>query len=299
MTQVAGAVAGGLAAAAYLDAKFLIRHDLATGSAKSEEKKALQFVTERFGQGKGFVYDYFEEHALGKNGDNPCLICDGKSWTYKQFYDDVQRVGNWLMHDLHVERGEVVALDAPNSPEYVMIAVAISAIGASAAYINNHLTATPMIHSVKLCGARLLLADREVQALVAPCELELRYANVKTVYFDETSIAGLSDGTRLPITRRKGVDPTATLRLIYTSGTTGLPKGARCPTSGSFSQERRSASISASSPVCACIPASQSTTYPATASASCHVCTAVPRSSSAADSHTKHSGPMSENTKRT
>lgn len=205
----------------------MIRNDLAAGSNKTKEQKSLQFITERFSQGKGLIYDYFQEHALGKNSNNPCLICDGKTWTYRQFYDDVQRVGNWLMKDLGIQKGEIIALDAPNSPEYVMLVVAISAIGAGAAYINNHLTATPMVHSVKLCGARILLADREVQSLVGPCEEELKGAKVETVYFDEALIGSLSDRTPLPKDRRAGVDPAGTLRLIYTSGTTGLPKGVK------------------------------------------------------------------------
>jgi acyl-CoA synthetase (AMP-forming)/AMP-acid ligase II len=216
-----------LATAAYLDAKFLIRNDLKAGSVKKAEKKSAQFIVERFEQGKALVYDYFEEHALGKNSDNICLICEDKTWTYKQLYDGIQRVGNWLMKDLQVQRGEVVALDGPNSPEYVMFVMAISAIGASAAYINNHLTATPMVHSVKLCEARYLLTDREVQPLVQPCEGELRDANVQTIYFDEVFISTLPDTTPIPAARRENVNPAATLRLIYTSGTTGLPKGVK------------------------------------------------------------------------
>lgn len=173
------------------------------------------------------IYDYFQEHALSKNGDNVCLICDGKAWTYNEFYANVQRVGNWLMNDLKIQRGEVVALDGPNSPEYIMILMAIGAIGASAAYINNHLTATPMVHSVKLCEARYLLCDREVHSLVEPCKEELQASNVQIVYFDEESVAALPDTTPLPSERRANIDPTATLRLIYTSGTTGLPKGVK------------------------------------------------------------------------
>ena len=131
------------------------------------------------------------------------------------------------MNDLGVQRGEMLALDAPNSPEYVMLMFAVSAIGAGVAYINNHLTATPMVHSVKLSGARILLADREVKGLVAPCEEELKSADVRTVYFDEAVVAGLTDATPIPRARRANVDPGGTLRLIYTSGTTGLPKGVK------------------------------------------------------------------------
>ena len=228
MATLAGAALGGLATAAYLDAKFLIRNDLASGSNKREEQRAIKFVTDRFSQDKGLIYDYFSDHALSPTGTkNIALICDGHSWTYRQLYDAIQRVGNWLMHDLGVQRGETIALDAPNSPEYVMLIMAVSAVGASVAYINSHLTATPMVHSVKLCGAKILLADREVENLVKPFEGELSEAGVRTVWFDGKTVAGLNDNSPIPKERRAKVDPGATLRLIYTSGTTGLPKGVK------------------------------------------------------------------------
>ncbi|KIV98617.1 uncharacterized protein PV09_09609 [Verruconis gallopava] len=131
------------------------------------------------------------------------------------------------MNDLQIQRGELIALDGPNSPEYIMILIAISAIGASAAYINNNLTANPLVHSVKLCEARYLLADSEVRSLVEPYDGEMREAGVQTVFFNELLISNLSNTKPIPLTRRKGINPSATLRLIYTSGTTGLPKGVK------------------------------------------------------------------------
>lgn len=225
--KVAAAIAGGLAAAAYLDARFLIRQDLRVGSVARNNRNAAQFVAEQFSKDKGLIYDYFEEHALGKNANNVFLIFEDRSWTYRQFYDDVQRVANWLLKDLQIQRTEMVALDGSNSPEYVMILLALNAIDACSAYINSNLTAAPMTHSVKLCEARYLLADQSVYHLVQPYEGELKEANVCTIYFNETFIASLQDSTPLPESRRKGVQPDAVGRLIYTSGTTGLPKGVK------------------------------------------------------------------------
>jgi acyl-CoA synthetase (AMP-forming)/AMP-acid ligase II len=224
---VATAIAGGLAAAAYFDARFLIRHDLRVGSVARNTRKAAEFVAEEFSKDKGLIYDIFEKHALGKNADDFFLIFEDRSWTYKQFYDDIKLVGNWLLKELQVQRNETVALDGPNSPEYVMILLALNALDACSAYINCNLTATPMTHSVKLCEARYLLTDRSVHHLVQPHEEELKEAGVRTIYFDKTFMASLQDRTPLPASRRKGVNPDAVGRLIYTSGTTGLPKGVK------------------------------------------------------------------------
>lgn len=229
--RAAAAVVASLAAAAYLDAKYLIRNDLRTGSATRNLREAGEFVAQEFSQGKGLIYHYFEEHALGQNADNIFLVFEGRSWSYRQFYHEVQLVGNWLMNDLQVKQNEMVALDGPNSPEYVMILLALNGIGASCAYINSNLTATPLVHSVKLCGARYLLADRGVLHLVQPCEEALDQENIKTVYYDGMLAPSLQDATPLPESRRKGLSPTGVARLIYTSGTTGLPKGVMLPRS--------------------------------------------------------------------
>ena len=44
--------------------------------------------------------------------DNIMLIFEGRSWTYKQFFDKVVNVSNWLRKDLGVQKEEIVALDA-------------------------------------------------------------------------------------------------------------------------------------------------------------------------------------------
>ncbi|KPI38331.1 Fatty acid transporter protein [Cyphellophora attinorum] len=142
--QTAATIAGGLATAAYLDAKYLIRNDLKTGSASLNLRKSGDFVAQEFSQGRGLIYHYFEAHALGANSNNIFLIFEGREWTYKQFYDEVQLVGNWLLNDLGIQKGEIVAVDGPNSPQYVMFILALSSIGAAASYINSNLTATPL-----------------------------------------------------------------------------------------------------------------------------------------------------------
>lgn len=145
------AVAGTAAAAAYLDAKFHFRHDLFSGgSLNNAAGKALQFVTEKQAQGRLLVYHLIEDYALTKRPNHLFLEYEGRSWTYKQFYDDLQRVGNWLMNDLGIQQGETVAIDGPNSAEYLMLWFALDGIGACVSFINCHLTGTPLIHSVKV-----------------------------------------------------------------------------------------------------------------------------------------------------
>lgn len=103
------------------------------------------------------------------------------------------------MNDLGVKVGEMVALDGPNSPEYLMMWFALDAMGASPAFINCHLTARPLMHCVQvggvpesvlqsnilirgtqLCDAKLLVADSDTRDLTQPLDAELQSNGVSS-----------------------------------------------------------------------------------------------------------------------
>lgn len=168
------------------------------------------------------LYHILEEHAHNQP-NHLFLEYDGRSWTYRQFFDDVQRVGNWLINDLGIQNREMVALNGPNSAEYMLIWFALEGIGASTSFINCHLTGTPLTHSVKLCECRYMITERSMVPLVGPHVDELSETGVTTVYYDQTLLETFSNSTPLPEERRKGVDPTEIRTLIYTSGTYQFP----------------------------------------------------------------------------
>ncbi|KAK0870585.1 hypothetical protein LTS02_002380 [Friedmanniomyces endolithicus] len=219
------AVAGAAAAAAYLDAKLHLRHDLAGGILSDPVAKAQAYIAQRQALKRVLIYHLLEDNVLSSRAGNLFLEYEGRSWTYKQFYDSVQRVGNWLMNDLGVRQGEMVALNGPNSAEFLMIFFGLEAVGAHVAFTNCHLTGGPLVHSVKLAEARYMIADRDIRHLVEPCGDDLAKAAVETAYYDEASLAALNDTTPIPAARSASVLSSDVHALIYTSGTTGLPKG--------------------------------------------------------------------------
>jgi acyl-CoA synthetase (AMP-forming)/AMP-acid ligase II len=157
------AIAGTAAAAAYLDAKFHIRHDLHNGTTSNVTAIAQQYIVEREKQGKLLLYHLFESHAQTQP-DHLFLEFEGRSWSYGQFFRDMQRVGNWLIRDLKIQPGEMVALNGPNSPEYMLLWFALEGIGAGVSYVNCNLTGQPLIHSAKVGfwyheQERLLISD--------------------------------------------------------------------------------------------------------------------------------------------
>lgn len=230
---IAGAAAA--TAAAYLDAKFLIRHDLTSGSLN--QAKTLSYVKKIVAEDRQLTYHALEDQATGKNANNVFLVFEGRTWTYKQFFADVQRVGNWLMNDLGINKNEVVAINGGNSPEYLLLWIGLDAIGAVPAFINCNLTLQPLIHSVKLCKSRYLICDEDVRQLVAPIVEELKSFPIpcREIYYSYSTFGALSNTTITPEHRRKGLDPLSLRALIYTSGTTGLPKATRIWTSREMS----------------------------------------------------------------
>lgn len=96
------------------------------------------------------VYHILEDQALREHPDHVFLWFEGKTWTYREFFDCVTRVGNWLMKDLGIKVGEIVALDGGNSPEHIMLRIALDGIGAVHSLVNNNLTSNSLVHCLKV-----------------------------------------------------------------------------------------------------------------------------------------------------
>lgn len=161
------AVAGTSAVAAYLDAKFHIRHDLTQGSLDNARGAALTFISQREAENRLLVYHNIEHWAQLDRPNHLFLEFEGRSWTYKAFYEDLQRVGNWLINDLGIQKHEIVAIDGPNSPEYLMLWFALDGIGACPSFVNCNLTGDSLTHCVKVSKPASIwcTALRSVQAL--------------------------------------------------------------------------------------------------------------------------------------
>jgi acyl-CoA synthetase (AMP-forming)/AMP-acid ligase II len=154
--------------------------------------------------------DFVLEHSA-RYGDKPALI-DGTSGRVLTHAETARaiRAAAGALSARGVGQGDVVALCAPNSPEYAIAFHAIAALGAAVTTINPTYTAEEIDFQLEHCGARALIG--------APEMLERGRGRVDELY--EIGDYGEPGPAPAP-----GIDPEDLVALPYSSGTTGLPKG--------------------------------------------------------------------------
>jgi acyl-CoA synthetase (AMP-forming)/AMP-acid ligase II len=158
------------------------------------------------------------EHAAD-HGDKPALIDGptGRVFTHAQVAGAVGAAAGALARR-GVGQGDVVALYAPNSPEYAIAFHAVVALGAVCTTINPVYTVDELAFQLEHSGARALLAG--AGALDRAREAAGRAGVDEIGVIDE-----LLDGDETAPLPDAGAAPEDLVALPYSSGTTGLPKG--------------------------------------------------------------------------
>ncbi|MDH6198409.1 fatty-acyl-CoA synthase [Mycobacterium frederiksbergense] len=159
-------------------------------------------------------------------------ISSGRRWTYAELNSEIDMVARGLMA-LGVEKGDRVAIWAPNCPEWVMVQYATAKIGAVLVNINPAYRTHELAYVLNQSQVRTLISatvfkTSDYVAMVA--EVRDQCPALREVIF-----LGTQDWEVL----RTGTVPDAELRarmaglansdpinIQYTSGTTGFPKGA-------------------------------------------------------------------------
>lgn len=147
------------------------------------------------------------------------LTYGGATISYAAFYDRILKVAGWLA-SRGIGAGDVVAVLMKNSAAFLDIAFATSHVGAVFLPINFRLSADEVAYIVENSGARLLIADDELEASAGTG------GPVPRVLLDEALQANAARLSQTEMTapmcyRRPG----DLMRLMYTSGTTDRPKG--------------------------------------------------------------------------
>ena len=152
--------------------------------------------------------------------DVTALVDDrGAALTYAELRTALERcAGGWA--DLAAP-GDVVAIVAKNSADFLVHAFAIMRAGATPAFVNWRLSAGELAEVLALVEPVAVAADAEFTALVEAAAPDLtRRVVIGTVAPGWTDGAGLAG----PVPPRPELSAQTVLALVHTSGTTGKPK---------------------------------------------------------------------------
>jgi 4-coumarate--CoA ligase len=167
---------------------------------------------------------YVLEHA-GRLADKAAFIdgTTGQRMTYGELDAAVRRqAGGWL--EAGLAKSEVVAVMAPNCPDYAVVFHAVALAGGVVTTINPTYTSGEVHHQLVDSGATRLVT--------VPMFLETATAAVADSSVEEVYVIGEADGCAsiaslagAPLTGQVPVDLDDVVVLPYSSGTTGVAKG--------------------------------------------------------------------------
>jgi acyl-CoA synthetase (AMP-forming)/AMP-acid ligase II len=169
-----------------------------------------------------------------ERGKRPALICavTGRTITYSELVPLVARAAAGIA-GLGIAKGDVCAVFAANSPDYVIAVLAIAKLGAVVTTASPLYTQQDLKKQLEDSRARLLFSS---MAFAPTWNDAVKGTSVeRVVTFDDPGaaaadspielvvFASLSAGQHAP--PRAAIEPHELVALPYSSGTTGLPKG--------------------------------------------------------------------------
>ncbi|MGH3876002.1 MAG: class I adenylate-forming enzyme family protein [Actinophytocola sp.] len=167
--------------------------------------------------------------------DREAIVHNGTRLTWSELRGQVDGVAAGLL-DLEVQRGDKVAVWLPNIPEWPVVWLATTSIGATLVPINTRYQTGEAAYLIEQSGARVLFhlpefLGTDYTAMVE--EIQARQPGLRHVVTvgDDTaltfnSLAATPMSDRLA-KARAAAEPSDDIILLYTSGTTGVPKGVR------------------------------------------------------------------------
>lgn len=157
--------------------------------------------------------------------DRTAIVHDGRMLSYAELRHRVQRLAAAL-RGLGIRHGDRVAYLGPNRPELAETLFAAGALGAVFVPLNPRLAAPELVTVLADCGARVLVWDTQLTAVVAALRGAAEVSHYVAVGAGGTPdeyeplLAGAPDGIA-----DEPVDLAEPCMIQYTSGTSGHPKG--------------------------------------------------------------------------
>jgi fatty-acyl-CoA synthase len=183
----------------------------------------------------------FLERSASVFADRVAVVSGDERITYRELAAHVTRLAHALRAS-GVEPGDRVAYLCPNAPALLAAHFAVPLAGAVLVAVNTRLAPEEVRAICAHSGARLMVADTELQETLAPVIDRLGDV-AEVVWVDDAGIAPrlpgsgyrelLGRGRDDPIPWRVG-DEDDLISINYTSGTTGRPKGVMYTHRGAY-----------------------------------------------------------------
>jgi fatty-acyl-CoA synthase len=161
------------------------------------------------------------------------LCFEGREFSYAEYDAWGNRYAHWARAQ-GIRQGDVVAILMENRPQFLFAWLGLAKLGAVSALINSNLRGAPLVHSLKVAGARHLILGGELEEAFRAIEDQLDEPPRAWVTREAESEPGNLDpelmrapSTRIDPSPRAGLTAGQTCFYVYTSGTTGNPKAAR------------------------------------------------------------------------
>ena len=170
------------------------------------------------------------------------VIHGDRRYTYPEFAERCYRLASAL-RGAGVARGDRVAVLLPNIPQMLEAHFGVPLSGGILVAINTRLSADEIRYILDHSGARALIVDSELAALVQPILADLpQLTTTVTVHDVEGGVqlpgpdyeALLAQGSPDPIDDWPIDDEDQVISINYTSGTTGRPKGVMYTHRGAY-----------------------------------------------------------------
>jgi len=158
------------------------------------------------------------------------MVFDKKIYRYKGLNETINRYARLLLEKFEIKKGAHIGILLNNSPEYIILSLAVIKTGATLIPINRFLSAREINYIIKDSDMSFLISSSEFKnhfsELVTCPDLKNILLTDIPVTCEKTSLIPSDIGSFSSENLNANISENDPAIIIFTSGTTGYPKGA-------------------------------------------------------------------------
>ncbi len=167
--------------------------------------------------------------SVARNPQKEALICGDLRWSYRELESMVNRASFFLSERCGLGKGDRLAVILNNCPEFVVLYLAVTSLGAVFVPLNGRLKARELLPQIMKARPKVLVSGEdtwpEVQELLDKIQGLVRIFKLGDPAFGAESLEELLLGSEVPAPSLDHIQEGDLCSIIFTSGTTGTPKG--------------------------------------------------------------------------